>query len=75
MSYVLLNIPHRVPKGNAAASTRTPLLFLRLSILSLPGNNWNMSRSRADLHDIFAEENCLSLEICLLSFVLSHSSA
>lgn len=57
MIYVSINIPHHIPKGSVAGSIRIPLAFLFLSIFSLLGNNWNMSRSRADLYDIFAEEN------------------
>lgn len=59
MIYLSINIPHHIPKGSVAGSIRIHLYFLFLSILSLLGNKWNMSRSRDNLFDIFVEENYL----------------
>lgn len=59
MIYISINIPHHIPKGSVAGRIRIHLYFLFLSILSLLGNKWNMSRSRDDQFDIFAEENYL----------------
>lgn len=74
-NYVLINIPHQLPKGSVSGSVQEPLLFLLLKAFFPSLATIGIWVATAVTCKIYLQKKTLGFQVRLFSFVLSHSSA
>lgn len=74
-NYVLINIPHHLPKGSVSSSVGEPLLFLLLKAFFPSLATIGIWVATAVTCKIYLQKKTLGFQVRLFSFLLSHSSA